>query len=240
MAVSGVNNNTANTLSNASKLTGNNLSSDSFLKLLVEQLKNQDPTKPTDTDKILSQTADLTAVGSSERVAKSMDKFMQYFDQKTNLNAIAYVGKLARIHGDTLSVKASDKDKGFYAYIRGNYKDGEVVIKDKGGKVVRTMQFNDGDAGMKSFKWDLKNDSGNKVPAGNYRIEVNFHNKDLDQKDSIMPGLYPIASVSLDGKKPKVRIQDSLIEIEKVKEVTNIYSDAEQRRMNSLLKKSTG
>jgi flagellar basal-body rod modification protein FlgD len=47
------------------------LDRDAFLKLLVAQLKYQDPTKPADTSQLLSQTAQLTMVDRMNELATS-------------------------------------------------------------------------------------------------------------------------------------------------------------------------
>lgn len=52
--------------------TGNNqLDKDAFLKLLVAQLKYQDPSKPADSSEFLAQTAQFTLVEKMEDLAKS-------------------------------------------------------------------------------------------------------------------------------------------------------------------------
>ena len=52
--------------------TGDNtkLSSKAFLQLLVAQLQYQDPSKPVDTSSLMSETATLTQVQSSEQTAQ--------------------------------------------------------------------------------------------------------------------------------------------------------------------------
>lgn len=50
----------------------NELDNDSFMKLFLEQLKNQDPTAPMETDKIITQTAQLTQVEMMEQNKKTM------------------------------------------------------------------------------------------------------------------------------------------------------------------------
>jgi flagellar basal-body rod modification protein FlgD len=49
---------------------------DLFLKLLVAQLKYQDPSKPTDTTAFLSQTAQFTMVEKLEEVAKQQQEMV--------------------------------------------------------------------------------------------------------------------------------------------------------------------
>lgn len=54
------------------KKNPNELDNDSFMKLFLEQLKNQDPTAPMETDKIITQTAQLTQVEMQEKTKQTM------------------------------------------------------------------------------------------------------------------------------------------------------------------------
>lgn len=48
------------------------LDNDAFMRLFLEQLKNQDPTSPMETDKIITQTAQLTQVEMQEQAKQTM------------------------------------------------------------------------------------------------------------------------------------------------------------------------
>ena len=57
---------------NKKKKNTNELDNDAFMKLFLEQLKNQDPTAPMETDKIITQTAQLTQVEMQEQTQQTM------------------------------------------------------------------------------------------------------------------------------------------------------------------------
>ena len=57
---------------NKMKKNPNELDNDAFMKLFLEQLKNQDPTAPMETDKIITQTAQLTQVEMQEKTKQTM------------------------------------------------------------------------------------------------------------------------------------------------------------------------
>lgn len=60
-----------------SKAPDNTLGKDAFLKLLVAQLKFQDPLKPTDAQSFMAQTAQFTQVEKLEELSKAISKSAQ-------------------------------------------------------------------------------------------------------------------------------------------------------------------
>jgi len=69
---------------------------DMFLKLLVAQLKYQDPTKPADTTQFLAQTAQFTVVEKLEALTKQQAEMVtaQLMSSATNLigRTVVYTG----------------------------------------------------------------------------------------------------------------------------------------------------
>ncbi len=63
---------------------------DTFLKLLVAQLKYQDPTKPTDATQFMSQTAQFTVVEKLDALSK-LDQ--QVLDSTRTQSAAALIGR---------------------------------------------------------------------------------------------------------------------------------------------------
>ncbi|WP_104759957.1 flagellar hook assembly protein FlgD [Helicobacter bizzozeronii] len=74
----------------------NGLDKDAFMKLFLEQLKNQDPTAPMETDKIISQTAQLTQVEMQEENKKAMKEVADAMQstKATNQSLKDFQGKL--------------------------------------------------------------------------------------------------------------------------------------------------
>ncbi len=69
---------------------GNSLSNEAFMRLFLEQLKNQDPTAPMETQEILTQTAQLTQVEAQEKMKAAMEKMTSAMEsmQETNEKTI--------------------------------------------------------------------------------------------------------------------------------------------------------
>ena len=75
---------------------GNALSNEAFMRLFLEQLKNQDPTAPMETQEILTQTAQLTQVEAQEKMKTAMEKMTSAMTsmQETNNKTIEAQEKL--------------------------------------------------------------------------------------------------------------------------------------------------
>ena len=73
--------------------TGANLDQDAFLKLLVAQLKYQDPSKPLDSSAFMAQTAQFTQVQKMTEMSTAMESVLAL---QQGLAASGLVGKTAQ------------------------------------------------------------------------------------------------------------------------------------------------
>ena len=76
MDVSGVSNAASVTTTGLSAADKAKLNYDSFLRLLVAEMKNQDPTEPKDTSQYLAQLASFSAVEQGVNTNKKLDSLM--------------------------------------------------------------------------------------------------------------------------------------------------------------------
>jgi flagellar basal-body rod modification protein FlgD len=76
MDVPAINNSTPATITSASAGDKAKLNYDSFLRLLVAEMKNQDPTAPKDTSQYLAQLASFSAVEQGVNTNKKLDSLM--------------------------------------------------------------------------------------------------------------------------------------------------------------------
>jgi flagellar basal-body rod modification protein FlgD len=77
----------------AVRSTGSNLDQDAFLKLLVAQLKYQDPSKPLDSSQFMAQTAQFTQVQKMTEMNTAMESVLAL---QQGLAASGLVGKTAQ------------------------------------------------------------------------------------------------------------------------------------------------
>jgi len=69
------------------------LGKDDFLKLLTEQLKNQDPMKPMDDMSFVTQMSSFSSLEQMTNMNKSLTDFLAKTSSSSNTDAVSYLGK---------------------------------------------------------------------------------------------------------------------------------------------------
>ena len=193
------------------------LGKDDFLKLLLVQLQYQDPTAPTDTATILTQTSQLATLESADNTNASLEKLAASLGSSQQFSTIAAIGKTADLGSDAISL-----DKGstasFELYFPNEVKQGIVEITDGTGTVMQTLDVGANPAGVYTFKWDGKDAAGNPVDGGIYHVNSSYTDAD-DAAQITRLGAYPIESVRFDGGKALVKLGSNYVPLENIKEV---------------------
>lgn len=143
---------------------------DRFLKLLVSQLKNQDPLNPLDNAQVTSQMAQLSTVTGIDKLNASIAGVLSAISALQPIQAAGLVGKDVAVQGDGM-VLASGGATGGYS-LESKAQALTVTVKDASGAVVRTIDLGARNAGIATFAWDGKNDAGQAMPDGTYRFTV--------------------------------------------------------------------
>ncbi|MCE5312804.1 MAG: hypothetical protein LLF86_06605 [Nitrospiraceae bacterium] len=80
---------------------------DDFLKLLVTQLKNQDPLNPMDNTEFVSQLATFSSLEQISNISSTMETLIANQTYQNATNAAAIIGKeVTSVTGETGTVKA--------------------------------------------------------------------------------------------------------------------------------------
>lgn len=193
------------------------LGKDDFLKLLLVELKYQDPTEPMDSEKILAQTSQLASLEASSNTNKALEELATSLSSSRDFSTIAAIGKMADTGSNAIVYEEGSKPA-FEIYFSNDIASGTVNVLDVNGNAVATIPVESGEKGIHSFEWDGKDSSGNKVDNGTYYITANYSDSSGATHETRL-GLYPIESVRFDEGKTLVKMGSSYIPFENIKEV---------------------
>ena len=140
----------------AKPLTQNEIgAADRFLKLLVAQMKNQDPLNPLDNAQVTSQMAQISTVSGIEKLNKSVESMNGNFSQMQSMQGAALVGHDVLLEGQTLMVDAKGNTAGGFD-LSAAADSVKVEILSGAGAVLDTIELGAEGAGRHAFNWTLK------------------------------------------------------------------------------------
>lgn len=167
---------TSNPVNNAITTQGkSSLGKDDFMKLMISQLKNQDPLNPMDGTEFSAQLAQFSSL-------EQLSNLNTYMKQSIDANAVltqsinntlitGLIGKDVKINGGDLQITGQENiDLGYNLPIQA--KSAQIKIYNESGTLVKTFDDVPTTLGSSKLSWDLSDNNGSKLPNGNYVFEV--------------------------------------------------------------------
>ncbi|MEK6423589.1 MAG: flagellar hook assembly protein FlgD [Burkholderia gladioli] len=161
-----------------SKGTSNQSAADlqqTFLKLLVTQLQNQDPTSPVDSAQMTSQLAQINTVSGIAQLNASLASLASTITAGQSTQAAMLVGASVLAPGSALTV-SKGAPVGFGVQLTSAASNLTITVKDAAGKVVNTLDEGPRKAGTIPLTWTPVDASGAKLPDGQYTISASYTN----------------------------------------------------------------
>jgi flagellar basal-body rod modification protein FlgD len=148
------------------------LGKDDFLKLLITQLKNQDPLNPLDQNQFLAQTAQFTSLENLQNISTQLAELKNLSSASSFAQSAALLGKNGRFAGTDFTLGTNGAVLPF-TLDRAAAVDVEVV--DSAGAVVRKLTSAQLEAGSQAVGWNGRNAQGDAMPPGIYHYRVTAH-----------------------------------------------------------------
>lgn len=139
---------------------------DRFLKLLVAQLRNQDPLNPLQNSEVTSQLAQLSTVTGINKLSDLVSGLSASFAEAQSLQAASVIGHGVLAPGNAISLTQGN------AVAAVNLPQAvdqlTITIRDASGAVVHTADLGPQSGGLVKFQWDGVADNGSAAPDGAY------------------------------------------------------------------------
>ena len=140
-----------------------------FLNLMMQQLKNQDPTKPMDESAIMGQLAQFGTVSGITQLNTSFQTLSSQLVSNQALQASSLLGRNVMVSGSAAPLAASGSVQAAVR-VPANASAVTVQVVDPSGAVVKTIALGSPGAGLADFTWDGTTGSGTRAPAGTYGL----------------------------------------------------------------------
>ena len=160
---------------NAPSVDGTNVQSSNdlsknFLRMLTVQLQNQDPLNPMDNAAMTAQLAQLNMVDGINKLNTSVGAMMAQLKAATSLSMADSVGRSVLSEGSSLYNMGQPMSMA--AELQANADSLMAVLRDSQGQEVDRLDLGAAKSGVTDFIWDARNEQGQALPDGVYRLEL--------------------------------------------------------------------
>ncbi|EPV5183274.1 TPA: flagellar basal body rod modification protein [Campylobacter coli] len=181
------------------------LDKDAFLKLLLIELQHQDPTDPMDSDKMLTQTSQLSALEMQQNTNTTMQKMVETmqllsnsFSTSMSTSAIGAIGKMATVSDNKIKLTGSDEIIALKMYLPEDSDENGVTLEvyDSNNKLVFSEKSGEQSVsqGLFTMEWPGRNNDGVYAGDGEYTVKMVYNNKN-GEKITANYGTYPIEGI---------------------------------------------
>ena len=147
------------------------LTQEDFFSLLTAELANQDPTKPTDNNEMISQ---MTAFSTTDGVANLNDQFTSFASTMSSsqaLQASSLVGRSVLVDENVFGMSEGDSVNGKIITDQ-NASNINIYVENTAGEIIQTVPVGSMAAGEAGFTWNGLDGNGDPAPAGAYRFRI--------------------------------------------------------------------
>lgn len=168
--LSGIVSSTTSKVEEARQAGRNSLDKDAFLKLLVAQLQNQDPTEAQDANQMLEQMTSFTNLEQMQNQSRLLEGLQQQNAGIFQAQTASLIGKRIRVNSKELDIK--DGKAPFGLELAQDASDVRITIKDAKGNTVKQMDYFNLQAGNHAFQWDGMDNAGKQLESGTFTLHV--------------------------------------------------------------------
>lgn len=208
MSVSGVGSNSTvtNTTATSSAAGSADEAQTRFMKMLIAQLKNQDPLNPMDNAAMTSQLAQLNMVSGINQLNTTLSTLAGHQSNAEAITAAGLLGRSVLVSGNTIQL--SNGEAKFGLELKQAAESVKLSIKDSSGNVVHSMELGSQQAGLQTLSWDGQTDAGTTAAPGKYSFSVEALNAGEAVTASTL-AYGTVNNVSMSGGLLKVNVENS-------------------------------
>lgn len=155
------------------KAGSQDLKQEDFMKLMLAQMRNQDPFEPLDNAEFLGQMAQFSTVSGIGEINQSMSSLADSLTSSQMLNAATLVDRSALVASSSVAFDGQTAISGRLE-LPVSSSGVQVEIVRPNGETARRIALGPQSAGAVSYEWDGRDSNGTIMPPGDYRVRASY------------------------------------------------------------------
>ncbi|MBC7420799.1 MAG: flagellar biosynthesis protein FlgD [Bdellovibrio sp.] len=198
-----------------------NLDKDAFFKLMLTQLKNQDPMNPLKNHEMAAQLAQFSTLEQMSNMNKTLTNIDGKGSEPQNFQALNLIGKT--VAGDSSKVVRTqfDKSHDFNFTLPQDATEATVKLMNAKGEEIREYKMNNLKAGANKIAWNGQNDKGTNAEPGDYQFKIDAKSS-AGAKINVKTDFQgTISGMSFSPEGPVLQVGSQTIKMRDVRQITD-------------------
>jgi flagellar basal-body rod modification protein FlgD len=202
------------------------LDKDAFFKLMLTQMKNQDPMNPMQSHEMAAHLAQFTSLEQMFNINSNLEAMRKTQSPLGDYQALSFIGK--EISADSsMVVRYKDDPSHELRFGLGNdATEAKVIVKNEQGETVRTLNLTNLKKGSNAIRWDGLNENGQSQIAGEYKFTVEALTPSGSKIAVDTSANGRITGVQFTKKGPMLLVGNQQVYLSDVKKITENKDDA--------------
>ncbi|UVT21109.1 MAG: flagellar hook assembly protein FlgD [Nitrospira sp.] len=205
------------TPSTSDKTGPRQLGQDDFLKLLITQLKSQDPLNPTNNTEFVSQLAQFSQLEQTAKQAQLMQKSLDAQTASLQFTLLPMVGRNVSV--DRPLTQLENGSASLTYALEKSAARVNITILDQNRQAVRSLEYTGRGAGLNQAQWDGKDSNGVALPAGIYEYAISAVDSQGAAVVSKGRAQLTVTGVRMEDGQPKLAIGPIAVDPSEIVEV---------------------
>lgn len=195
-----------------------------FLKLLVTQLKTQDPMNPMEDQEFAAQLAQFSSLEQLLNINETLGQQSTAtgsLAERINSNmATDMIGKEVQAEGDQI-IWAGEGETPLGFDLDAAAAEVQVTVYDAAGQPVFDQKMGSLDEGVHEFAWDGQDADGNELPHGSYTFSVEAVDSEGEAVSATSYVNGTVDRVTFGDNGPLLWVNDRQISMDQVRSIEN-------------------
>lgn len=145
---------------------------ETFMTLLLEQLKHQDPLDPLKNEEMIQQLATLSNLEEMKAVNENLEILQVYSSALNNEQSVSLIGKYVKAVGTKLSIDEVGDRAPINFHLSDDAAKVNITVTNEEGHTVKVIEDTDLAKGDNTIVWDGTDLEGNPVEPGKYDFQI--------------------------------------------------------------------
>jgi flagellar basal-body rod modification protein FlgD len=194
---------------------GDSMDQESFLRLLITQMQNQDPLNPMDNAEFTQQTTAFSQLEQTINIGETLTAMNEALNSQTQVdqNLIAsasFIGKTVEYDTNVINVTSAGPSSVSY-YASDGAVNGRMTIYNEEGSIAAVVDTGMINKGTNAFSWDSEAAQGIELQEGMYSFSIEAYSPTGDPIEVALYGESKVKGITISGGQMYFEVDNGLV-----------------------------